>query len=297
MDLAEAVESAKLTFLIARSILRGVEEKCGVVGIERKPDTPEGFPLGLQSIWHLCLKYAERRYPENPERSAIDGAWNCAFVVLRENFLQIEPILRSVGNWRRGVPFERILRKDPIHFQLLAILNEFDYRINERGETLSEKDFNDRLWNEFIEPMRAELIEFECAIDAIIRQRERKLTVNELQTVGDSLDGREKWPPDQGWHFKPGFVWFRGCRYEITAKCKKLLEKFLKWGDVPIERPDLFKTAWPDDVVGDDALRQQLSKLRLLLIEIAKDIDADENVIDDPLPHKDGGWRFLLPVS
>jgi hypothetical protein len=106
-------------------------------------------------------------------------------------------------------------------------------------------------------------------------------------------------PNDDGWHFEPGFVWFRRKRYEIKSTSAKLLKVFLKRGRTSFAYADL-NEAWkdsPDDaIVGPDSIRMQVSILRGVLKRIASDISATPDVINDPLPYnRGGGWQFLLP--
>jgi hypothetical protein len=104
---------------------------------------------------------------------------------------------------------------------------------------------------------------------------ERLLDGQEPQ-LGDLI---EEWPPDGGWHFRPGEVWFKGQMIRLDGKRFALLKAFAE-ARVPLGYRELRQRVWHwNESVEDRTIRSTLARLRNALRER---FGWDEAV--DPIP-------------
>lgn len=102
-----------------------------------------------------------------------------------------------------------------------------------------------------------------------------------------------EWPPDAGWHFRPGEFAFRGVRGRAVGKVWAML-KLLATASAPVCRDSIRTTVWPEDQQGttdDVAISQTIKKARAI-VRATFGLAAGVN----PFPSVDFGaraaWRF-----
>ncbi|HUY31456.1 MAG TPA: helix-turn-helix domain-containing protein [Pirellulales bacterium] len=114
-------------------------------------------------------------------------------------------------------------------------------------------------------------------------------------TAAASLPPDEAWPPNAGWHFRPGQYAYNGESFDLTGAEWRLLKLF---GGNPSRRfaiDDLWKAAAGDNnpVADRNSTRTQLSNLRNAL---RRNHGLTQDV--DPIPHSGKGigtvWRLDL---
>jgi hypothetical protein len=109
------------------------------------------------------------------------------------------------------------------------------------------------------------------------------------------LDGNptvENWPPDQGWHFRPGEFAFRGKSGQCSGKIWQLLKLFVD-SRGPIDRNTIRDTLWKDEghLVDDTNIRVHVSNLRKALRE-AFGLDSNAQPIVPVDRGEQMAWRL-----
>ena len=112
------------------------------------------------------------------------------------------------------------------------------------------------------------------------------------KAAGEKIDEKtDPWPPDDGWHFRPGEFAFGGMKGELTGKLWMLLKAFAE-ARRSLTSSDLLDDVWGhNETCTEQNLRNHLSRLRTALRNV---YDLAENV--DPIPAVDKGnlaaWRL-----
>ncbi len=88
-------------------------------------------------------------------------------------------------------------------------------------------------------------------------------------------DEDERWPPDDGWRFRPGEFAFGGGQGKISGKAAKLLQRLAK-ARRALTLDDLRTDVWGDDDCSDGNIRTHLTKVRDALrgaFRLRKEVD------------------------
>lgn len=109
------------------------------------------------------------------------------------------------------------------------------------------------------------------------------------EAAGSSTRAVFGWPPDDGWHFRPGEVWFRKVMRDGLDKHGWLILKRLAGATRPLTRDDLWDEVDPTNESNrtDGAMNQKLSALR-------KWLRNSFRIEGDPIPsvRGHGVYRF-----
>lgn len=108
------------------------------------------------------------------------------------------------------------------------------------------------------------------------------------------VDKPATWPPDDGWHFRPGEFAYRGKRGKAVGKIWEML-KLLATARAPVDRDSIRAAVWPEDIQGlteDQAISQTIKKGRAV-IRAAFRLPASVN----PIPSVDFGQRAAWRID
>lgn len=100
------------------------------------------------------------------------------------------------------------------------------------------------------------------------------------------------WPPDDGWHFRPGEVAFRGRKTKALQRESRILQCLVA-AKGPVTRQTFLDEAWdvPEPVITDSALPTQIFRARKVLEALFPEIGEE-----DPIPCVQRGmhaaWRL-----
>lgn len=161
------------------------------------------------------------------------------------------------------------------------------------GKTKNEDGFD--LWGPALQNELKDwpLIDLDWVCESL--RAESKIAITQLAPPPPDSD--RAFPPDGGWHFEPGFVWFRNFRHEITQKQAKVLSRFIKKdGRTSLGYPDLKDAVDPEGAPSDETIRNHVSAVRKVCAAIA----VHTGILPagtDPLPNIGAGWQFMLPRS
>lgn len=99
----------------------------------------------------------------------------------------------------------------------------------------------------------------------------------ELDSVPQDV-GPEVWPPDAGWHFRPGEFAVQGTAHPLSGILWDLLKHFVE-ARGPVLETDLQDSVWAESGAGPSGIRSQISNLRK---ELRKAIGLRRDF--DPIP-------------
>jgi hypothetical protein len=94
------------------------------------------------------------------------------------------------------------------------------------------------------------------------------------------------------WRLEAGGFWFDDRFYSLPVRSLALLRVFIESPRCQTFGYADLRAAWGDELTDKTAIRSKLSHLRGVLRKVAADACFN---CDDPLPGKDGVWRFTLP--
>ena len=100
-----------------------------------------------------------------------------------------------------------------------------------------------------------------------------------------------RWPPPEGWAFRPGEVAFNGTKFKLCGKLMGILRELAGAPGEPVTGDRLKKEVWGEepDLVEDGNLHGHVSHLRKRLREVLG-LGADDN----PITQADGAYRLAV---
>ncbi|MBL8793326.1 MAG: helix-turn-helix domain-containing protein, partial [Planctomycetia bacterium] len=82
--------------------------------------------------------------------------------------------------------------------------------------------------------------------------------------------GEDTWPPKEGWAFQPGRFAYYGKVFALTGIPMKLLQRFVRAGDVALAVEQLEDDIWGGTRVSEETVRSAISVLRGKLRKLLK---------------------------
>jgi len=74
--------------------------------------------------------------------------------------------------------------------------------------------------------------------------------------------GKDTWPPKEGWAFQPGRFAYNGKVFPLTGKPMQLLQRLVKAGNTALTVEQLEEDIWGKTRVSDETVRSAISDLR-----------------------------------
>lgn len=108
-------------------------------------------------------------------------------------------------------------------------------------------------------------------------------------------DVEEQWPPDQGWHFRPGEVAFCKVKFRLVGKPWFVLKRLAMRSGSPVRKNDLLDAVGTDYAITDDCLRSYVFQVRDAL-RLAFHLDKGQKS-DDPILNVERGSQCAWKIN